>query len=92
MSTVTIKNIPEKLHQKLKRNASRNHRSLNSELIACLENSVGAASVRTELLLACAHGIRSKIGGQLTEERLCEFKSEFVVLAENLQVRLVTTE
>ncbi|MGK5092180.1 Arc family DNA-binding protein [Deltaproteobacteria bacterium TL4] len=51
MPTITIKNIPEKIHQKLKQNASQNHRSLNNEIIACLESSVSTTAINSELLL-----------------------------------------
>lgn len=38
MATVTFKNIPEKLYEKLKDAAAAHHRSINSELINCLES------------------------------------------------------
>ena len=37
MSTLTLKNIPETLHEKLKASAAKNRRSLNSEILARLE-------------------------------------------------------
>lgn len=37
MAALTIKNIPDDLYQKLKASASTHHRSINSELIYCLE-------------------------------------------------------
>ena len=76
MPTITVKNIPAKLHQKLKQNASHNHRSLNNEIIACLESSVSATPINSELLLVRARKIRSKISGHLTEETLHEFKNQ----------------
>ncbi len=37
MPALTVKNIPEALYNRLKESASANHRSINSELIHCLE-------------------------------------------------------
>ena len=41
MSTITIKNIPEDLYERLKLRAKVNHRSVNSEVIAIVERAVG---------------------------------------------------
>lgn len=38
MPSITIKNIPQELYEKLKITASLNHRSLNNEMINCLES------------------------------------------------------
>jgi plasmid stability protein len=38
MAALTIKNIPDDLYEKLKASASAHHRSINSELIHCLES------------------------------------------------------
>jgi plasmid stability protein len=40
VKSLTIKNIPDLLHEELKRSAKRNHRSINSEIIACLEREL----------------------------------------------------
>lgn len=40
MATLTLKNVPDDLHRRLKARAERNHRSLNREAIRCLEESV----------------------------------------------------
>ncbi len=37
MTTITLKNIPDDLHQRLKERAASHHRSLNSEILAALE-------------------------------------------------------
>lgn len=37
MMTITLKNIPDELHRRLKERAASHHRSLNSEIIAALE-------------------------------------------------------
>ena len=76
MSSITVKNIPEEVHQKLKQKAVYNHRSLNNEILACLEASVKVRQLDPELFLSRARKYRSKITGNLTEEALQQFKSE----------------
>ncbi len=36
-TTITLKNIPNELYDRLRASAESNHRSLNSEVLACLE-------------------------------------------------------
>lgn len=50
MVTLTLKNIPDQLHEMLKQSAERNRRSLNSEILARLERDVGAPTVDARLL------------------------------------------
>lgn len=40
MRSITLKNVPDDLHQRLKDRAARHHRSLNSEILASLEAAV----------------------------------------------------
>ncbi len=40
MSTLTLKNIPDDLHARLKASAARNRRSLNSEILVRLEQDI----------------------------------------------------
>ena len=39
-ATITVKNIPDAVHQALKQAAETSHRSLNGEVIARLEQSL----------------------------------------------------
>ena len=41
MSTIVIRDLPDELHRRLKAQAKRNHRSLNKEAIALLEQQLG---------------------------------------------------
>ena len=45
MLTLTLKNIPEQLHARLKESAEKNRRSLNSEILARLERELAAPTV-----------------------------------------------
>ena len=57
MATMTVKDVPEKLHRRLKARAAAHRRSLNSEVIACLEATAGAQKLE--------HGIaRLHAGGK----------------------------
>ena len=38
MVTITVKNIPDELHQRIKLNAQANRRSLNSEILIILQS------------------------------------------------------
>jgi antitoxin FitA len=57
---VNVKNIPKDLHRRLKERAARNHRSLNSEVIACLQEAVMPKRLdpdeAAERIRACARG------------------------------------
>jgi len=43
--TLTLKNIPEHLHAKLKQSAVKNRRSLNSEILTRLERDVSVPKI-----------------------------------------------
>lgn len=60
MPTVTVKNIPPDLYERLKELAEANHRSINSEIIACLEQSVSSRRLDPDTLLANARKWREK--------------------------------
>jgi Arc-like DNA binding domain len=45
MPTLTLKNIPPRLHATLKQSAERNRRSLNSEILTRLERDVSVPKV-----------------------------------------------
>ena len=40
MATITVKDIPDDLYEELKRCAAAHHRSINREVIHCIEQSV----------------------------------------------------
>jgi len=42
MSAVVVRDLPPVLHQRLKQEAERHHRSMNREIIAILEKEMGA--------------------------------------------------
>ena len=58
MATLTVKNVPDLLVRRLKARATLHRRSLNREVIACLEALAQAAPVDPEALLARAREVR----------------------------------
>jgi plasmid stability protein len=61
-TTITVKNIPPELYKQLKRSAALHHRSINSEVIALIEDSIMAKKRKPEDFLASARAIREKTG------------------------------
>ena len=61
MASITIKNIPEELYEKLRFAASLNRRSINSEMICCLEKVLLPQRLTIGERLQKARWIRSKI-------------------------------
>ncbi|MBM4220802.1 MAG: Arc family DNA-binding protein [Gammaproteobacteria bacterium] len=62
--TITLKNIPDDIYASLKSAAEANHRSLNSEVIACLERVLLPARISPEAHLAQARRIRDELKGR----------------------------
>jgi plasmid stability protein len=60
-TNITIKNIPDQLYERLKTAAEIHHRSLNSEVIACLERVLFPLRMSAEERLERAHVLRQDI-------------------------------
>jgi plasmid stability protein len=77
MPTITVKNIPEDLYERLKQAARAHRRSINSEVIVCIEKAVGTHKVDVEAEIASARELREKTGDYvLTDDDLDRFKSD----------------
>jgi plasmid stability protein len=61
MPTLTIKGMPPELYRRLKRQAEAHRRSLNGEIIVCLERAVGAGPVDPEAWLREADALRARL-------------------------------
>ena len=71
MPTLTIKGIPETLYYRLKRRAALHRRSLNSEIIVCLEQATNLPSIDPDTWLAEVEQLRTRLAlSSLTEPRL----------------------
>jgi plasmid stability protein len=58
MVTITLKNIPEDLYERLKHHAKANGRSINSEIILAIKMALLAEPVDVDAWLARARQIR----------------------------------
>lgn len=61
MPTLTIKNIPAELHERLKKQAYLHRRSLNSEVIVCLERTLHSRPVDVERFLAALDALHKEV-------------------------------
>ena len=61
MNNITIRNIPDSIHKKLKRRARLFRRSLNNEILACLEQATMPNKINTDLILKKAEEIHRKL-------------------------------
>jgi antitoxin FitA len=70
MATITLKNIPDDLYKKIKDKAQQHRRSINNEIIFCLEQTLKAQPVAADALLQKARAVREKMGVYLSEDEL----------------------
>ncbi len=76
MRTLTIKNIPDAIYRRLKRQAVQHHRSLNQEVITCLERSTVSVPFDPSIVLAQARELRKQYSGPaLTDKHLGQLKT-----------------
>jgi plasmid stability protein len=73
MPTLTIKGLPDPIYERLKAQAEAHRRSLNSEIITCLERAVTTVPFDHEAWLAKATALRESLAIKpLTERELRE--------------------
>ncbi len=70
MTTITVKQIPTRLHTALKSRAKKNKRSLNREIIECLENIVTPQKLDAGKFLAEVREYRNQLPGKLTDKMI----------------------
>lgn len=77
MATMTLKNLPDDLYERLKESAARHHRSINREAIARLERALSSQPVDPEALLERARRVREKTSGiYVTDDDLRQARDE----------------
>ncbi len=77
MASLMIKNIPDHIHKQLKKIARQHHRSLNSEVIHCLETAAYHVPNDSKSILERAWKLREKTENYyLTEKELNQNKNE----------------
>jgi len=70
MPSITIKNIPDTLYQKIKEKAVAQRRSINSEIIHNLEQSITTHRISEEEVLYEARKFRKQVPQVLSEEEI----------------------
>ena len=76
-TTLTLKNIPDDVYARLRAQAKRHRRSLNSEAIVCLESVLIPGRVAVADRLAAARAMRARLPKLVVRRReLDAFKRE----------------
>jgi antitoxin FitA len=76
MPSILVKNVPQNLHQAIKERAKRHFRSVNNEIIACLDNILFPNFVDPEIQIEKVRNLRKLVKGFLTDEILVEMINE----------------
>lgn len=77
MPTLNIKNVPPDLYDRLKDNAQRHRRSINSEAIVCLEGALKSTRVDPDALLERIDRLRDQLDlAPLTDDLLDRSRNE----------------
>ncbi len=76
MPTLTLKNIPEELYTELKQAAKIHRRSLNSEILYCVERVLSPRKINVAETLARAEALRALTAEHpITNEELNDAKN-----------------
>jgi plasmid stability protein len=77
MATLTVKNIPDDLYDKLKQRAKANQRSVNKEIIMCIQEAVESRRIDPDEFLVRIEALHSRISAPpLTDKLLRQARSE----------------
>lgn len=63
-TTLTLKNIPDDIYERLKASAETHRRSLNNEAIVCLQTVLMPAQASVDEHLQRARALRQRLAGQ----------------------------
>ena len=76
MPTITLKNIPDSLYSQLKVAASSHRRSLNSEILYCVERALGTHKINASEHIEEARKIREKTAQyRITDQEIDDAKN-----------------
>lgn len=108
MSTLTLKNLPADLHERLRARARAHRRSLNQEAIACIEAALARPVPDADAILEQARGLQGAaeehlssgeasptsraVFDEVLRSRCTAYDCEFVALARAWNVPLVTSD
>jgi len=71
-TNITIRGIPDDIYEKLKRQAERHHRSINSEVIVYLKKMVQSHRRDPNQIIARAKKLKQKAKGSLSIDQIQE--------------------
>ena len=70
MATITLKDIPEQLHEDLRLRAETHGRSLNKEIIASLEEVTQSHRIQIPEYLSTVERLQGRIGFEVSHEEV----------------------
>ena len=73
--TLTLKNIPDEVYERLRMAAEMHRRSLNSEAIVCLESVIAPTRINRAERLARARQLRAGLGTQFHTREMDALKA-----------------
>ncbi len=77
MITLTIKNVPPEIYERLKIQAKNNHRSINGEVISIIQQALTIAPLDVKATLERTRKIRELTAHYvITDEELTKWKNE----------------
>jgi antitoxin FitA len=77
MVAVTLKNVPVEIYERVKQNAKANHRSINNELIAIIEQAVMSQPLDVKAWLEKARQLREITAHYvISDEELTSLKNQ----------------
>ncbi len=76
MASLTVKNIPDELYQHLKQAANAHHRSINSEIIVCLERVFLPQKMTSDEIKTIAKDLRSRVKATTNMDELIQQAKE----------------
>ena len=77
MPAITLKNIPDPLYAQIKTAANAHRRSLNSEILYCVERTLGTHKINSSEHIEMARKLRNKTAlHNLTDEELSDLKNK----------------
>jgi len=77
MVTITIKNVPPEIYERLKVQAKRNRRSINGEVISIIEKALSIPPIDVEATLERTRKLRELTAHYvITNEELTRWKNE----------------
>jgi antitoxin FitA len=75
-TTLTLKNIPDHLYERLRRTATIHRRSLNSEAIVCLESVLLPSVMQPSERIARAQALRADLPPVFDDADIAQFKQQ----------------